>query len=103
MSDKAEAIEAALREVPIDERIHVFTYSNSESCQKVRLKLASNRLNNVGKEVNLATGEIITNKAADSFKNLKARHGAMVELLKVAEPAPVVVEDNVLDPQQLRN
>ncbi len=77
---KAEAIETALTNVPVEERLHVFSNDSSVNCLAVRKALASNR-SNQGKELN-PDGVILEEKAAESFKVLKRKHTEWIEQSK---------------------
>lgn len=76
MTSKAQKIASALQQVPIEERLNVFTHQSTQ-CHAVRIALATNRLSNKGAEHD-TQGTINDLKAADAFKRLKEKHREII-------------------------
>lgn len=82
--DKINAIKAAIAQVPLLERIHVFTNEESHDCNQVRITLAEHR--HRFRSSALTNGKVDPNKkAARSFDNLKAQFKERIEENKVNE------------------
>ncbi len=79
--NKITKIENVLQNVPVEARLHVFTYKNSDECHELRKALAHNRWRNKGKEIDSQTNNV-THKAANSFKHLKTQYGEITKELK---------------------